>query len=249
MKKKKKSNEIYFLPVFFAVFLVPANRISRLNWIIQSNFYTSLFTFVVQPLTSYTEHYLSPCRTSRHFTRHFPDMHPIFVGLNAGSVWHGHADHLWAAFLCWINVGWSLIPSKDCRDIVPRFLLFSPCRVPRSCSFDRVTQQKSMRMNNSKFKKFRHLLPDLTWFECRAKCRDRLTFSSENTQNWPAFCSTNVGWMFGEMPGPLYRQALYGLRTEDSQPARCESWKLFLLTEEKRNNPQKTLVVRLRSTN
>ena len=112
-----------------------------------------------------------------------------------------------------------------------------------------VTQQKSMRMNNSKFKKFRHLLPDLTWFECRAKCRDRLTFSSENTQNWPAFCSTNVGWMFGEMPGPLYRQALYGLRTEDSQPARCESWKLFLLTEEKRNNPQKTLVVRLRSTN
>ena len=33
-------------------------------------------------------------------------------------------------FLCWVNIGRSLIPSKHCPDIDPTFLLVSPCQVP-----------------------------------------------------------------------------------------------------------------------
>ena len=45
--------------------------------------------------------------------------------------------------------------------------------------------------------------PDFTLY--RAKCRDRLTCLSDNTQNWPTFGPKNVGWMLCEMSGPFDR--------------------------------------------
>ena len=80
------------------------------------------------------------------------------------------------------------------------------------CSFNRVTRQNScVGMRIMKDKSFESLQneaglftsPRAVWMS--AKCRNRLTCSSDNTKKWPTFGPTNVWWMLGEMSGPFDR--------------------------------------------
>ena len=64
----------------------------------------------------------------------------LLNGSDAGSIGHGGPTISGADFLCWVNVGWGLIPSKYLPDFNPKFLLLSLCQV--HFVFNRVTRQK-----------------------------------------------------------------------------------------------------------
>ena len=74
----------------------------------------------------------APVKRSQNFTQRASDIYGV-----------KHPIMLEADFLCWVNGGWSLIPSKYWPDTNSTFLLFSPCRVPVTFVWQRPWQMES----------------------------------------------------------------------------------------------------------